>query len=322
MNICHKYSSDAPPAEGNHTLVASKSLLTVKQFALQYGNIELAPGVPVWDFVKGKTGNCQGVGFVKGKEGERCTILVKSARSSRRHFAMMADVVGIPVEGQSYRHSSNKSWITITGVIQKNKSVWVRFAHCLDKEQDDSLPPASMRVPVRRLRVRTPTSTPIIVSTPLIENYGTTPSRTETTQPADSTENNPPASTENAVSTPPESTEDNPPDPTANTAPTATVSTPSASAASTATTAPGSTENNPPVSTANTVPTPPDSTANTVPTPLDSTENTGHTVSTPPTENDGHVADEGNFSLYVILNSPLRLTYTHSTSSLIHSTSS
>ena len=77
----------------NYSLARSVTLVDYKTLATQYSpRYEVAKGRLIVDLKKNRAGTCINIGFVKGKDGERCTI--KGNR--RNHHADRQDCVAIP----------------------------------------------------------------------------------------------------------------------------------------------------------------------------------------------------------------------------------
>ena len=108
----------------------------------------LAEDALAFDQVKGKCGRVQALGFVKGKEGERCTMVCKGLRKSRRHFAMKKDVLAVPQQNWFKKKKDDNSWIQILTMSVKDKMLWLKVAPVL-KEQTATTEqtPATVQTP-------------------------------------------------------------------------------------------------------------------------------------------------------------------------------
>ena len=127
-----KYTAARAPTKKTQIhLQTSSAMLTVKAFGEKYGKFPLKAGSLCWDAAKGKVGQCSSIGFVKGKKGERATLMVTSGRSKRRHFALKDECFALPQKDGFYRHPVDKSWIKVTGVLQQGKAVWLRYAYVM-----------------------------------------------------------------------------------------------------------------------------------------------------------------------------------------------
>ena len=122
---------------GMHPRAHTVSLGETMQYPLvrfnqEFGSIPVEIGCTIVDMNKGKGGICTEIGFVKGMEGERCTIESSGRRGNKRkHFGLIDNCRVVPNPGYFAKHLQDKYWVKV--VKQYNVStgsVFLDIAAC------------------------------------------------------------------------------------------------------------------------------------------------------------------------------------------------
>lgn len=112
------FSGSEPPVNNpkNYSLEKKPNVIALTTLAEDFSpKFSVQKGQKAVDKDKSKAGTCISIGFVKGKEGERCTI--KTGR--RNHHAYLKDCSGLPPL-LSFVQDEDKVWYKVCSVGEKS----------------------------------------------------------------------------------------------------------------------------------------------------------------------------------------------------------